>query len=285
MHIKIGSTSSQFPNKIGKVSHGSSNWERIFRSGIIKVGYANERPFSYKETPFSPVTGESWEIARVVLDKMGIQRIDPVQTEFWSLIPKLLNRTYDMIAAGFYMTPTRYKEIAFSLPTYKNKVGLVVKMGNPHGLHSFNDVLRHPFARIAVIFGSVTSSHIRMYNIPPSRIVQYADGVDAIKGIRDSEADLFLSSGITLNQLLVQAGGGQIEIVNGFDGFVANGQPMIDYGAFGFRKDDFELRSHFNTQLKHYIGSNDHLALVHPFGFSREELPGELPLHIIKLLE
>ena len=285
MTIRVGSPLSQFANKVGKVSPGNSSWERVFRTGIIKVGYANERPFSYRDKTYGPITGESWEIGRVILEKMGVRQIEGIQTEFWSLIPKLLNRTYDMIAAGFYITPARFKEITFSYPTYKNKESVVVKTGNPLGIRTFTDLIRHPFGRVAVVFGSVTASHIRMYNLPPSRIVQFADGASAVKGIRNGEADMFASSGISLNDLVTRAGSAQLEIVQGFNGFVVNGQPMVDFGAFGFRKDDLELRNQFNTHLKPFIGSEDHLSLVGPFGFTREELPGELPLSIIKMLE
>lgn len=249
------------------------------------MGFADERPFSYREKPMGPVTGESWEIATIVLQKMGIQRIDPIQTEFWSLIPKLLNYTYDMIASGFYITPTRHREISFSCPTYKNQVGLVVRSGNPHNIRTFHDLIRHPFARIGVVFGSVASSHIRMYNIPPNRIIQFADGHDGIKGIQNQETDTFLSSSIAINQMILNLPTHHVEVVREFDGFTANGQPMVDYGAFGFRKDELELRNRFNTELRPFIGSESHLKLVHSFGFTRDELPGELPTSIIKLLE
>jgi len=285
MNMRVGSPLSNFPNKVGKVAHGPSSWDRISRSGIIKVGYANEAPFSYKEKPYSPITGESWEIAKVIFEKMGIRQIDGIQTEFWSLIPKLLNRTYDMIAAGFYITPTRFKEITFSYPTYKNKESVLVKRGNPLGIKTFSDLIRHPFGRIAVIFGSVTASHIRMYNLPPSRIIQYADGRSAVKGLRAGEADMFASSGISLNEILHHDGAANLEIIQGFEGFVVNGQPMVDYGAFGFRKEDLELRNQFNHHLKPFIGTEEHLNLVAPFGFTREELPGDIPSTILKMLE
>jgi polar amino acid transport system substrate-binding protein len=259
--------------------------DRIAKTGIVKVGYANERPFSYRHGAPGHITGESWEIAKLVLGRMGAQRIDGVQTEFWSLIPKLLNGTYDIIAAGFFITPIRYKEICFSYPTYRNQEGLIVKSGNPLHIRTYIEVIRHPFARIAVIFGSVASSHIRFHNIPPNRVVQYADGPSALKGIKAGEADIFIASSITLNDLIAQVGPSQLERVPEFDGFWANGQPVIDFGAFGFRKTDREFRDVFNQHLRPFIGSEEHLHMVAPFGFGPLELPGELPIPIVRMLD
>ena len=262
----------------------SSTLERVRRSGVIKVGFADEMPFSFRNKSTRVITGESWEIANHILKQMGVRAVEGVQTEFWSLIPKLLNRTYDMIAAGFYVTPVRFKEIIFSHPTYRNTESLVVKLGNPLGLKKYMDVVRHSFARVAVVFGSVASNHIRFYNLPPSRIIYFADGASALKGIIAGEADAFIASGLTLNDLMCRVGNNGLELVPEFDGFLVNGQPVIDYGAFGFRKDDRAFRDEFNSHLIPFVGTPAHLDLVRPFGFSEREMPGQLPADVLKLL-
>jgi hypothetical protein len=63
---------------------------------------------------------------------------------------------------------------------------------------------------------------------------------------------------------------------------VRTGEPVIDgevvrgYGAFAFRKDDVALRAAFDEALETYLGSDEHLDLVEPFGFGTHTLPGDV---------
>jgi polar amino acid transport system substrate-binding protein len=45
------------------------------------------------------------------------------------------------------------------------------------------------------------------------------------------------------------------------------------YIAFAFRKEDTALRAAWDQQLKRFLGSEEHLRLVRPFGVRREDLP------------
>jgi polar amino acid transport system substrate-binding protein len=47
----------------------------------------------------------------------------------------------------------------------------------------------------------------------------------------------------------------------------------MGHGAFGFRKEDADLLAEFNKHLKEFIGSQEHLDLVTPFGFGKGYLP------------
>jgi len=51
------------------------------------------------------------------------------------------------------------------------------------------------------------------------------------------------------------------------------GKSVMGHGAFGFRKGDDHLRSEFNKHLKAFLGTEEHLALVTPFGFGEGFLP------------
>ena len=51
------------------------------------------------------------------------------------------------------------------------------------------------------------------------------------------------------------------------------GDSVVGHGAVGFRKEDTDLYEAFNAALKNFIGSEEHLALVTPFGFGEDFLP------------
>ncbi|MGH6904748.1 MAG: ectoine/hydroxyectoine ABC transporter substrate-binding protein EhuB, partial [Geminicoccaceae bacterium] len=51
------------------------------------------------------------------------------------------------------------------------------------------------------------------------------------------------------------------------------GQNVKGHGGFGFRNEDAEFADAFNQELTAFIGTEEHLALVEPFGFGKDELP------------
>ena len=51
------------------------------------------------------------------------------------------------------------------------------------------------------------------------------------------------------------------------------GKSVNGHGGFGFRKEDTDLYEAFNAELKKFIGTPEHIALVTPFGFGKDYLP------------
>jgi polar amino acid transport system substrate-binding protein len=277
----VGSSLMPF-GKLNKVLPQDYRLQKILKSGIIRIGYANDQPFSYKDHGAKRITGESWEIAKEILGRMGVRMIDGIETDFWSLIPKLRSGQFDMIASGVFMTPQRCKEIIFSYPTYKNREGLLVRAGNPLALKTFYDVMRHPVARVGVVYGSVAGTYIRSM-MPTSRIVPFSDIEKSIKALSAGDVDAFISSRITL-QWFLREGIPSVMWVPAFEGLLINNRPVEDYGAFGFRLEDRGLRDAFDSHLRPFIGSEAHLDSVRNFGFGTEELPSDpLPFDVQKM--
>ena len=51
-----------------------STLEQAIEQGYITVGFANEKPYAYKEAN-GELTGEAVEIARVILERLGIKEM------------------------------------------------------------------------------------------------------------------------------------------------------------------------------------------------------------------
>ncbi len=251
-------------------------WERLQESGVVRIGYANEAPYGYIDSSTGEITGEAPQIARVVLKRMGVDRIEPVVTEFGSLIPGLKAGRFDIIAAGMYITPQRAQEIDFSNPTYAIGEAFIVSAGNPLALHGFEDVARHETARIGVMGGSVEHGYARKLGVPEARIVVLPDYPSAIEALKTDRVDAVAATILTASDLLRKADSTEIELADPFTDPVIDGETVKGYGAFGFRRDDDELRQRFNAQLADFIGSPEHLELVRPFGFSQQTLPGDV---------
>ncbi|MCH5710081.1 transporter substrate-binding domain-containing protein, partial [Salmonella enterica] len=89
-----------------------------------------------------------------------------VLTEFGSLIPGLQAKRFDIIAAGMYVTPERCGQVAFSNPTYGVGQAFLVKQGNPKNLHSYEDVVKNPDAKLGVVVGAIEAEYASKVKVP-----------------------------------------------------------------------------------------------------------------------
>jgi polar amino acid transport system substrate-binding protein len=250
--------------------------ERIQREGVVRVGYANEAPYAFMDSAQGKLTGEAPEILRAVMDKLGVDKVEGVLTEFGALIPGLKARRFDIIAAGMYITPQRCEQIAFSDPTYVIGEAFIVETGNPLGLHSYENVREHDSATIGVMAGAVEHGYAKDLGIPAGRIIVFPDNVSGLDGVRSGRVDAFAATSLTVNDLLSKTNDDRVEMADPFTDPVIDGESVRGYGAFGFRPEDSALREAFNAELAGFLGTPEHLDLVRPFGFTEDTIPQDV---------
>jgi polar amino acid transport system substrate-binding protein len=247
----------------------SSTLEQARENGSIRIGFANEAPFGYA-TPAGDATGEAPEVAKAIFKRMGIGSVEAVLTEWASLIPGLRARRFDVIAAGMFITPERCRQVAFSNPTYRLGQGFLVKTGNPLGLHSYKDVANNADVTLAIMAGAMERSYARKAGIPDDRILTLPDQTSMLSAVKFSRADAAALTSLSIRRMAKKGGSG-VEPAAPFE----TPDGAYGYGAFAFRKDDVSLRDAVNAELAKFVGSKEHLALVAPFGFTQNELPGK----------
>jgi polar amino acid transport system substrate-binding protein len=237
-------------------------------SGKVTVGIANEAPYGY-QTPEGELTGEAPEIAKHILGEMGIEETEAVITEFGSLIPGLKAGRFDMVAAGMFVTPERCQQVAFSEPTYGIGQAFLVAEGNPEGLQTYEDITANPDAMLAVMAGAIERTYARDAGVPDDQVMVVPDTAAGTAAVQAGRANAFALTSLSIRRLADGAAG--VEIAEPF-GEVA-GQSVVGHGAFAFRPEDETFRQEFNKHLADFLGSEEHLALVEPFGFTKDELP------------
>lgn len=247
--------------------------ERIQREGVVRIGYANEAPYAYLDPDTGRVTGEAPEVARAVLDQLGVERVEGVLTEFGSLIPGLRAQRFDLIAAGMYITPPRCRQVAFSEPTYCIGEAFVVATGNPLDLHGYEDVADHENARLGVVAGTVERGYARDLGVPDDRVVVFPDAPSALAGVEAERIEAYAGTSLTVQDLLQRRGSDALERAQPFTQPTLDGRSLQGCGAFAFRPGDEDLQLAFDTVLADYLGSDEHQRVVAPFGFGAEQLP------------
>lgn len=257
------------------MSRPERTWARIERTGTIRVGYSAEPPYAFR-TADGHVTGESPELARAVLQRLGVPRIEWVQTRFHSLIPGLVDGRFDMIASGMFVTPEREREIAFSAPTYVAHTALLVRPEEAKTLRDL-EALRNTGATLAVIRGSWEEQLARAAGVDSVRLLIVPDRLTGAQAVRTGRAGALAVTAPTARWLARELGDSLVVVV--LDGTrPAWESAAAGHGAFGFRREDRQLRERFDTELRRLLGTDEHLALVRPFGFTAEDLPSSAGL-------
>lgn len=242
--------------------------EQARASGVLKIGFANEPPWGFMK-PDGTLTGEAPEILKALASKLGVQRIEGVLVEFGSLIPGLQAKRFDVIATALYIRPQRCAQVAFTNPTVAIGMGLVVKKGNPHDLHSYDDIARKTDIRLGLVAGTTDLQYAREAGVPDDRIVQLGDPTSALEALRGDRIEAISATGPTV-QLLIDRTNQEFARALPFP----RTEKTTGYGAFAVRKEDTDLLQALNKELAGFIGTPEHLDIVKPFGVTREELPG-----------
>ena len=253
------------------VDTSESTAERIARTGVIRIGYAVEAPFAYEDNQ-GRVTGESPEVARAVWQRLGVQRIEWIRTDFASLIPQLCTGRFDQIACGLFIREDRQRLVDFSSPSLCLTPALLVRRGNPLNVHSYRDIALHEGVRLAVLNGSAEMGEAVRAGIPAERVVTYPNVPLALQALRTGLVDGLSLSAPTIRHLA--ATNGDLQRALPFEAAYTS----TGCSAFAFRKSDGQLNKQFEQALRAFLGSHEHLQILLPLGLDEGDLPAQIPL-------
>jgi len=243
-----------------------TTFERLKSSKTVRIGYANETPLAFIDTAGN-LTGESPEIAKRIFQLMGIDKVESVLTEWGALIPGLRAGRFDLIAAGMYITPARCAQVLFTDPYSQTPDTLLVQSGNPKNLHSYPDIAQGANNRLAIMAGTTMLAHARKGGLSDRQIVQVPDTTAQLQAVLSKRADAAVGTIPTMKALAAK-GGAAVEVVKHF----VDDPTHTGYAGLAFRKEDKDLRDAVNERLKHWLGSEEHLKTIAPFGFDRDNL-------------
>lgn len=239
---------------------------RLREAGVIRIGYADEAPFAMLGTN-GEVTGEAPEIARHVVESLGIARIEWHRADFTALIPELLAGRIDVIASGLFITADRERRVIFSRPTMSVRQAVLVPAGNPSGIGSYRDLATRGDIRVAVLADSVEDTAMTGLILAEDRLLRVPDALTGRRAVETGLADALLLSEPSLRWMLSGNGPGPFEVVVDDEG---TGRP-----AFAFRPDEPALRDAWDAALASLLGSPDHLAMLSSLGLNWNPPDGE----------
>src|SRR5690606_18435258 len=110
----------------------------IQERGYVRIAVANEIPYGYMDMQGNAM-GAGPDVAKHVMQQLGVKEIRWETTNFGSLIPGLRANRFDMVAAEMAVLPQRCQQVLFSEPNSSYGEGLLVAKGNPEDVHRYED--------------------------------------------------------------------------------------------------------------------------------------------------
>lgn len=243
--------------------------QEIKERGYARVGVANEIPYGYMD-PSGQARGAGPDVARLVLRKLGIKKVDWVVTGFGSLIPGLRAHRFDLVAAEMAILPQRCREVLYSIPDTTYGQGLLVPKGNPKDLHSFKVFAKRADLKVAIMAGADQLEMLQALGVPQSRMVNISSNADAISIVATGRANAYAATGPTVSELASKSN--RVEIAKPFKDPVIHGKEQRDWGAFTFANDSKEFRDAFNRAFKTIKGTKRWRKTLSSYGFSKTDI-------------
>jgi polar amino acid transport system substrate-binding protein len=252
----------------GEGDAGSSTLQQVKDESSINVGFANERPYAFRED--GELVGQAPAVHGYIFDKIGGVELEPNLFEFGALIQALNSERVDVVTAGMFITPERCEQASFSNPVYVGTTALLTEKGNPLGLSDYTSVAENDDAVLAVMNGAVEVEQAKGNDVPDDRLQIVADQQSGLDAVKSGRADAFALTAISLRALAESDN--SVEVAEAFIP-VVDGEEQLGAGAAVFRQGDTELREAFNAELAKLIESDQWLELVEPYGFTEAERP------------
>ncbi|MBD0747484.1 ectoine/hydroxyectoine ABC transporter substrate-binding protein EhuB [Streptomyces sp. CBMA152] len=240
---------------------------RLRSQGTVRLGIAGEVPYGYVDED-GKFTGEAPELAKVIFKRLGIGRVQPVATDFSSLIPGLNSQQFDVVSAGMYINKDRCAQVLFADPEYQMLDSFIVRKGNPKNLHTYEDVVRSR-ARFATGTGYAEIKYAVAAGLREKDIVILQDQVAGLNAVESGRVDVFAGTALTTRAVVKKSS--RAEATAPFAA-VVDGKKKVDGGGFAFRPTDTSLRDAFNTEIHKMRDSGELFRILRPFGFTEAEM-------------
>lgn len=255
-----------------KSDGADTSLEGLQKAGAIRAAFITAKPLAYINDESGKLEGSGPTVLGAIMDKLGIDSVEPVLTEFDAIIPGLNADRWDISAFPFYITPERCAEVAFTNPTARYTEGALVAKGNPLGIASYED-LADPKIRIGIQSGNAEIDWAKDNGATDAQIKLFPDISLAIEALANGQVDVYLNATFGLADAVKEFGNGRVEIAEPFVGPIEDGKEVVAYGAWALPSKDKALRDAFNKELAGLLASGELLKMQAPFGYTEELMP------------
>ena len=242
--------------------------QEIKDKGVVRIAVANEIPYGFVD-PTGEAKGAGPEVAKHIMEQLGIKEIKWVTTGFSSLIPGLKADQFDMVAAEMAILPQRCQQVAFSEPNSSYGEGLLVAKGNPDNLHKYEDFSKSD-KKVAIMAGADQLEMLQKLGVDDGRMVTISNNADAISTVSTGRAAAYAATSLTVSELAKKSD--KVEIAAQFEDPMVDGKPVRSWGGFTFDQDSDDLRKAVNEELAKFKKTPEWKKILTDYGFTEHDL-------------
>jgi len=242
----------------------AASLQDIKNRGHVRIAVANEIPYGYMDLD-GEAKGVGPDVAKHIMEQLGIKKIEWVTTNFGSLIPGLRANRFDMVAAEMAILPQRCKEVLFSEPDSSYGEGLLVAQGNPDDVHTYEDFAKSD-KKVAIMAGADQLEILQALGVPADRMVTISNNADAISTVSTGRASAYAATSLTVGELAGKSK--KVEAAKNFKDPVVNGVPARSWGGFTFSQDSRDFRDAVNAELAKFKQTEAWRKVMSQYGFS-----------------
>lgn len=216
----------------------------VRQRGVLRIGVAASDPAVMHDAQ-GKLIGLSIDIGRRLADDMGVQ-VEFVETSWSQIIPDLLDRHFDLIVSGMWITPTRALVLNFSTPTASEGVYLVAHRELAAGKTTMGDFNR-PDIKLVAYAGTMQELLARR-SFPKATLILVKGDENHLEPLLRNDAHAALVASFA-PAALVQAVPDRL--------FLPLGEiPVaVAHTAVAMRKGDPDMLNYLNTVLEFHRGS------------------------------
>lgn len=240
----------------------AADLDQLKEQGFARIAIANEPPWTMVTTG-GEVSGAAPDLARAVLNKMGVEDVVASVSEYGAMIPGVQARRFDMVAAGLFIKPERCEAVLFSQPDLCDAESFMIKAGNPLNLKSFADVASSG-AKIGVVGGGTEEKLAIEAGVDRANIVVVPDPQSGAKLLQDGRIDVYALPVLSISDLLKKAEDPSLAM------FAPVENTPIFCAGVAFRKQDGALRDAYDVALAEMKASGEFAAIIEPYGYSAD---------------
>jgi polar amino acid transport system substrate-binding protein len=245
---------------------GDPSYEKAVKDGVT-LGISPSPPYSSIDPNTKQASGLDVEINEGALHWMGVKTIRYEVAPFGQLIPAMLSKRIDVVAANIHITPDRLKVVSFSGPAWWYGPAIIVKKGNPDNLRSFDDLKNKSIGAIA---GSAADEYLRHIGATST---PFQTDAEEFSGVSQGRVPAILEDDVKFLDFMKANPQAPLEMVPNVK---VPDELIFKYGygyaRYAFRKADCSLRAAYTQALAEMHGNGMVSALLKKYGLSNRNL-------------
>ncbi|MBX9758170.1 MAG: transporter substrate-binding domain-containing protein [Beijerinckiaceae bacterium] len=238
---------------------------KLRKQGVARVGIANQPPFSALN-PDGTMSGLSPAIARRILERIGVPRMEGAVATYGELVPGMFAGRWDFVAASLTITKERCGQVLFSDPmSFEGPCIVSVSEKNTAKPLTKADLIKMNVT-VGVHQGGAQYRELLASGMPPDRIIQFAHEALLFDGLMAGRVQYLWAAHLP-TQEIIKRRRAKVDMVF----------PVADATAPGagnaFRTQDTDLHAAFQEELRAMKRSGEFLKIAEEHGF---EIPADL---------